>query len=123
MLYLLRQWPEPIDKLGAECLDLALVLDFRKTSIERKPHRQIGDIALGNHHRCSDRDLRRPLVGDRSADTGFETRDRLFQHLLIKLEADLLNVPGLLLAQQVAGAPNVEIVRSKLKSGAQRIER
>src|SRR6266508_79407 len=41
MLDLLRQWPEPVDKLGAEGLDLALVLNFRKTSKEREPHRQI----------------------------------------------------------------------------------
>ncbi len=48
---------------------------------------------------------------------------RLLQHLLVELEADLLDVAGLLVAQQIAGAANVEIVRGELEAGAQRVER
>src|SRR5499427_10914123 len=39
MLDLLRQRPETIDQLGCKGLDVALVLDFSKAPIERKPHR------------------------------------------------------------------------------------
>jgi len=35
---------------------------------------------------------------------------------LIKLEADLLDMAGLFLAEQIAGAANVEIMRGKLES-------
>ena len=49
--------------------------------------------------------------------------DRLLQHRLVQLEADLADVAGLLLAQQVAGAADVEIVGGQREAGAQRIER
>ena len=56
-------------------------------------------------------------------DAGLQAGDRLLQHLLVKLEADLLDVAGLLVAEQIAGAANVEVVRGKLEAGAERIER
>ncbi len=49
--------------------------------------------------------------------------DRLFQHLLVELEADFLDMAGLFLAEQIARAANVEIVAGKLEAGAERIER
>ena len=45
------------------------------------------------------------------------------QHLLVELETDLLDVTGLLFAEQIAGAANVEVMRGELKSGAQCVER
>ncbi len=63
------------------------------------------------------------LVGDRRGDAGLEARHRLLQHLLVELEADLLDVAGLLLAQQIAGAADVEIVGGELEAGAERVER
>ena len=53
----------------------------------------------------------------------FSDGHRLLQHLLIQLEADFLDVAGLFLAQQIAGAADVEIVRRQLEAGAERIER
>ncbi len=47
----------------------------------------------------------------------------LLQHLLVEFVADLLDVAGLLLAQQVAGAADIEIVAGELEARAQRIER
>ena len=58
-----------------------------------------------------------------AADAGLQTQHRLFQHLLIELEADFLDVAGLLLAEQIAGAADVEIVRGELEAGAERVER
>ena len=100
-----------------------LVLDLGQPAIEREPHRQVGDVVLRDHHRRADGDLRRPLVGDRRGDAGLEARHRLLQHLLIELEADLLDVAGLLVAEEIAGAADVEIVRGKLEAGAERVER
>ena len=71
----------------------------------------------------ADGDLRRPAVGDRRADAGLEAQHRLFQHLLVELEADFLDVAGLLLAEQIAGAADIEIVRGELEAGAERVER
>ena len=47
-------------------------------------------------------------------------RDRLAQHLLIQLVADLLDMAGLFLAQQIAGAANIEVVAGELEAGAKR---
>ena len=58
-----------------------------------------------------------------SDDAGLEVDDRLLQHRLVQLEADLLDVAGLLLAQQIAGAADVEIVAGELEAGAQRLQR
>ena len=118
-----RQRTEAIGHFGAERFDLALVLDLGETTVEREPYRQVGDIILGDHHRRADGDLRRPLVRDRRSDAGLEAGHRFLQHLLVELEADLLDVAGLFLAQQVAGAAHVEVVRRELEARAQRIER
>ncbi len=74
VLDLLRQRPEAVDQFGAEGVDLALVLEVGKPAVEREPHRQVGDIVLGDQHRRADGDLRRPAVGDRLADAGLQAR-------------------------------------------------
>ena len=43
--------------------------------------------------------------------------------MLIKLVADLLDVAGLLVAEKIAGAANIEIVGGELETGAERVER
>ena len=68
------------------------------------------------------------ICGDQRSATGaampaFRLSHRLLQHLLVELEADLLDVAGLLLAEQIAGAADVEIVRGELEAGAERVER
>ena len=52
-----------------------------------------------------------------------QRRDRFGEHLLIELVADFADVTGLLLAQQISGAANVEIVRGEFKAGAEAVER
>ena len=68
-------------------------------------------------------DLRRPAIGGRLDHAGLEVDDRLFQHRLVKLEADFLDVAGLFLAEQIAGAADIEIVRGQLEPGAERFQR
>src|SRR5690606_21429086 len=48
---------------------------------------------------------------------------RLFQHLLVELEPDFLDVPRLLFPEQVAGTADVEVVTGQLKARAERVER
>ena len=42
--------------------------------------------------------------------------------MLIEFDADLADVPGLLVAQQIAGAADIEIVARQLEAGAQRVQ-
>ena len=63
------------------------------------------------------------MVGDRRGDAGLQRHHRFLQHLLVKLEADFLDVAGLLVAQQIAGAADVEIVAGELETGAEGVER
>ena len=53
----------------------------------------------------------------------FSDGHRLLQHLLVELVADLPDVAGLLLAEQIAGAADVEVVAGELEAGAERVER
>ena len=68
------------------------------------------------------------ICGDHWSATGsvmpaLRLRHRLLQHLLVELEADLLDVAGLLVAEQIAGAADVEVVDGELEAGAERVER
>ena len=62
------------------------------------------------------------ICGDQRSAAGSDTpalRLRIaLQHRLIEFEADFLDVAGLLFAEQIAGAANVEVVRRKLEACA-----
>ena len=70
-----------------------------------------------------------PIVirGDQRPSSGglasLERGHRLLEHRLVELEADLADMARLLLAEEIAGAANVEIVARKLEAGAERVER
>ncbi len=66
---------------------------------------------------CGDQPV--SITGVLAADLG----DSLFQHVLVEFEADFLDAAGLLLAEKVAGAADVEIVACQLEAGAERVER
>ena len=70
---------------------------------------------FGVQSRSSDA-RRLPLLGP-------QVGDRLLQHLLVELEADFADMAGLLVAQQIAGAADVEVVAGELEAGAQRVQR
>ena len=53
---------------------------------------------------------------------GLLLEDRVLEHRLVKLEADLLDVARLLVAEQIAGAANVEVVAGELEAGAEAVE-
>src|SRR5262245_16188220 len=110
MLDLLRELAETVNQFSGKPADLMLVLDFGETPIEREAYGKIGDIVLRNEQRRTDGDLRRPTIGNRRRNAGLQTHHCLFEHLLIQLETDFLDVPGLFLAEQIAGAADVEVV-------------
>src|SRR5579872_7128701 len=114
---------EAVDDFRSHRLDLALVLERREAAIESEPRRQIGNIRFGNRYRRAKLDGRRPHVLGRRLLAQLDALDRLAHHLLIEFVADLLDMAGLLLAEQVAGAAQVEIVARELKARAQHIER
>ena len=95
----------------------------REAAVEREPRRQVGDVALGDRHRRAELDGRRPQVLGRRVLARLDALDRLAHHLLVELVADLLDVAGLLFAQKVAGAAQVEVVACELEAGAERVER
>ena len=118
-----RQHAEAVAHLGGEIVDLLVGLEIGEPPVQRQPHREIVDVILGDQHRHADGDLRRPAIGGRLHHAGLEVEDRLLQHRLIELEADFLDVAGLLLAEQIAGAADIEVVRGELEARAQRLQR
>jgi hypothetical protein len=46
-------------------------------------------------------------------------RDGFLEHLLVELDADFADMARLLLAQQIAGAADVEVVAGELEAGAE----
>ena len=52
-----------------------------------------------------------------------QLRDGLLQHLLIELDADLADMAGLFLAQQIAGAADVHVVAGDGEARAELIQR
>ena len=122
MLHLFRQRAETVDQLGAETVDLLGGLKVAEAAVERQPELQVRHIAFRDHHGGADGDLRRPAgVGHLAA--VLHLGHRLLQHLLVEFEADLLDVAGLLFAEQIAGAADVEVVAGELEAGAERVQR
>ena len=95
----------------------------REAAVEAEAELQVGDVAVRDQHRGAERDLRAPLVLRLADVAALERRDRFLEHGLIQLEADLADVAGLLLAQQVAATADVEVVAGEREAGAQRVER
>ena len=54
---------------------------------------------------------------------GAQLDHRVLQHLLVQLDADFADVAGLFVAQQVAGAADVQVVAGQGEAGAQRVQR
>ena len=73
---------------------------------------QIRDVALRNHDRRAELDLRTPLVR-RFEIAALHRRNGLLQHRLIQLKPNFADMARLFLAKQIAGAANIEIVRGE----------
>ncbi len=115
---------ETVMQFGAEGFEIGLLVKIGKPAIEAEADLQIGDKSFRNQHRGSHIDLRRP--GAFSL-LHFPTRAHLdhgfFQHGLVEFVAHFADVAGLLLAQDVAGAADIEVVTGQREACAQRVER
>ena len=83
------------------------------------------DVTVRNQGGGVDRDLRRPVFRPRRLrPRGLLAREHhgFLEQVVVQLEADLLDVPRLLLAEQIAGAADVQVVRGELEAGAQLVQ-
>src|SRR5690606_36058259 len=94
MLHFFRQRAETVDHFSAETVDLADIGKLAKPAVKAHAKMQIGNVIFRDHDGCADRNLRRPAAILHLLVT-LHFGDSLFQHLLIKLEADFLDMAGL----------------------------
>ena len=121
-----RELAEAVDQLGREAFELHLRREPRKAAVETEAHIEIGHVLLGDQHRDPEVDLGRPLaveIGEPLALARADARDRLLQHLLIKLVAHLAHLARLLLAEDVARTPDIEILAGQREARAEAVER
>ena len=116
-----RNRAEPVDHLGGEAVDRRTVVELAEPAVQSHPQIQIGNIGFGNEDRRLDADLRRIFLAPDMA-ARFLLEDRFLEHRLVQFEPDLLDMPRLLVAEQVARSAKVEIVARQLKSGAKAVE-
>ena len=78
---------------------------------------------VGDQHRTAGIDLRRPFAFVFLAAPGAQGRDRFFQHGLVKLDADILDMAGLFFAKQITAATQVQVMGGQGETGSQGIQR
>ena len=118
------QIAEAVDQFGGEAFDGVHLIDLVDPAIEAHAQGKVRHVEIRNGDRRIDGDLRAELLG-RSIHAhvaGFCGDDRLFEHRLVEFEANLLDVTGLLIANEIARAANVEIVAGELEARTQAIE-
>ena len=121
-----RQRAEAVDQLGGQGLTVLGLLGLRQPAVHRQAHVEVGDVVLRDQHGRAGVDQRRPapVAVQRFSPLALaQLGDGVLQHLLVELDADLLDMAALLVAQQVAAAPDVEVVAGQLEAGAQTVER
>ena len=123
LLDLVRHGAEAVDHFRGKAFDLGLVVERGQTTVELQAQVEILDIMSGDGDRRAERDQWRPSFFRRLAAARLERGDGLVQHLLVKLVADFLDMSGLFVAEQIAGAANVEIVAGELEARSERVER
>src|SRR5690606_17243308 len=97
MLHFFGHRAETVDKFRTESIDILRLFQVCETAIKAETQLKIGHIGFRYHHRRADSDLRRPLAVF-NLDRSLESSHGFFQHLLVKLETDFLDMSGLLLA-------------------------
>src|SRR5690606_30898082 len=97
------------------------VLQRGNPSIEPEADAEFRHIGFGNQDWCADIDLWTPGVLGLDFDAArLRLRDRILEHLLVELDTDLLDVAGLLVAEQIACPANVQVVTGESETGAER---
>ena len=118
------QGAETVDHFSRHRLYLGLVLRIVETAVERHTNSKIGHVILRDHNRRIDCDLRRDRIAfsRKPRFASFRGKDRILQHGLVKLEADLADMARLLIAQQIARSANIKIMAGELEACAKCIE-
>ena len=112
VVHLVRQRPEAVDQLGGEAVERRAGRRGRRAGGRGRAARR----GRGRRSPGSARSARARSAGSTPSACGRRRRrrarcgDRVLQHLLVELDADLADVARLLVAQQVAGAADVEVV-------------
>ena len=101
-----RQGAEAVDHFGGEAIDVGAALHLVEAAVEGHADVEIRHIVLGDEDGDFDGDLRAEGFGGGfdALCAGLGLEDRLFEHRLVEFEADLLDMAGLFVAEQVAGA-------------------
>src|SRR5690348_393503 len=110
-----------VDHLRGEGVDRLAVLELAETAVEAHPEVEVRHVGLRNHDRGVDADLRREFLLWSDA-AGLQLDNRILEHRLIELESDFLDVPRLLVAEQIARAANIEVVAGELEACTEIVE-
>ena len=112
----LGQRPEAILGRDAQLVQLVLVLDERDAAVQVDLERLGRDVRRGDVRVDARVDAHRPRRAPRHA---LQLGDGLVQHLDVELEAERGDMAGLLGAEQVAGAADLEVAHRDREAGAE----
>ena len=116
---LLRQRPKTVSQLLPRLLQISKELEPCKPPIDLQADIGLWD-EVGRHVRRKIEDnLRHPIVKDLFATCASQ---RSLQNVAISLRADQEHVPRLLLPQQIARAPLIQIGNTDLEAGAEAVQ-
>ena len=116
-LELLGQLAVAVGQLLGQVLEILLGARRRQLAVRLEP--QLVGVDVVHRDRRLDRQVDRH--GHRLGAFGLLVLlDRLGHHADVQVEADALDVPGLLVAEQVAGAAQLQVLHRHVESGAER---
>src|SRR4029079_2723475 len=117
-----RHSTEALDQLGGETLDGLVAVGRREAPIKTQPDLQVRHVGFRNEDRGPEMDPGRPLILDHRPLAALERGHGLFQHRLVKLEANFPDMACVLVAQESSCAPDIKIVAGEDEAGAERVQ-
>src|SRR5690606_10511604 len=120
-----RQQPEPVDQLDLELIELLARGRVRDPLVVHEPGVHVRHVVLRDQRRQAELDLR--AVRERIVEIRLAALLQLFhgarEELVVEREADARDLAALPLAEELAGAADLEIVRREREADAERLER
>ena len=113
------QRAEAVLQLGLEMVDRIDRRQPRQPRVQRQTDVDLGNPVFGQAAGDAEIEFGRPVFD------GFAARraQRRFEQVVIEVDADQLDVPGLGIAEQVARAAHVEVARADVEACAEPVER
>ncbi len=120
-----RQQAEAVDHLHLQLAQGFIVAGAGDALVQRQPRVHVGQVVVGDQRRQVQFDLGlvRAAQFEVRQLAALERAHGTVEQLGVEREADLLDLPGLFLAQQLAGAADFQIVRGQREPGAQLLQR